>query len=427
MYDGRMFSGILPAWVEPDPLRARATDALALQAVADRLADRLLPGLSVLTTRARYFTFLAWARGESGRDHDERQIHRYEVALVFAEALLSDGDATHAVSCQFIGSRNVRTLPRNRIPADPRRVYKVPAWRAYRASMVALGLLEGAPRFSLTDEGSDAAKSFRQAVRPRKGPSSPLPGRACLSEISSTERRQIRDALGLSIRGRLDPESTDERTRRAAFAREVRPIFRSEGLSPEAVLPRYEGRRQPTLPEPIHTLRTAAVWERLSVGLNTLFTVWVRAIDAGRQRTVERDLAQLLSRGLPVTALGSIAMADEDAALAGGLASLRLALRLNDRLCDVGTQLPDREAFELARVFINRSRSPRSRVGEGLAMLLARHQTAKGDDAWVREAGSGQLEIARDAGEGWTIPTLVRPHAYRMAAFSRIAHDLRGI
>ena len=54
-----MLSGILPAWVEPDPLRARATDALALQAVADRLADRLLPGLSVLTTRARYFTFLA--------------------------------------------------------------------------------------------------------------------------------------------------------------------------------------------------------------------------------------------------------------------------------------------------------------------------------------------------------------------------------
>ena len=85
-----MFSGILPAWVEPDPLRARATDALALQAVADRLADRLLPGLSVLTTRARYFTFLAWARDESGRDHDERLIHRYEVALVFAEALLSD-------------------------------------------------------------------------------------------------------------------------------------------------------------------------------------------------------------------------------------------------------------------------------------------------------------------------------------------------
>jgi hypothetical protein len=137
-----VFSGVLPAWVEPDPLRARATDALALQAVADRLADRLLPGLSVLTTRARYFTFLAWARDESGREHDERRIHRYEVALVFAEALLSDKDGEHAKSCQFVGSRNIRSYPRDRIPSDPRHVYKVPAWRAYRASMVALGLIE---------------------------------------------------------------------------------------------------------------------------------------------------------------------------------------------------------------------------------------------------------------------------------------------
>lgn len=140
-----MLPGILPAWVEPDPLRARATDALALQAVADRFVDRLLPGLSVLTTRARYFTFLAWARDESGRDHDEHRIHRYEVALVFAEALLSDKDGKHAESCQFVGSRNIRTIPRNRIPADPRHVYKVPAWRAYRASMVALRREDAAP------------------------------------------------------------------------------------------------------------------------------------------------------------------------------------------------------------------------------------------------------------------------------------------
>ncbi len=68
---------ILPSWVESDPLRSRATDALGLQAVADRLADRLLPGLSVLTTRARYFTFLAWARDVCGGEYQERKIHRY--------------------------------------------------------------------------------------------------------------------------------------------------------------------------------------------------------------------------------------------------------------------------------------------------------------------------------------------------------------
>ena len=326
-----------------------------------------------------------------------------------------------------MGSRNIRTFPRDRIPADPRHVYKVPAWRAYRASMVALGLIKGAPRFSLTDEGANAAKSFRKAVRHRKGPGSPLPGRACLSAISWIERRQIRDALGLSIRGRLDLESPDARMRRAAFAREVRRVFLREGLSPEAVLPRYEARRAPTLPEPIQTLRAAAVWERLSVGLNTLFTVWVRAIDAGRQRAVERDLAQLLSRGLPPPPLGAITLMDETTALARGIASLRLALRLNDRLRDGGTQLPDPGAFELARLFITKGSSPRSRVAEGLAMLLARHRAAKGDDVWVREAGAEQLEIARDASETWTIPTLVRPHAYRMAAFSRVANDLRGL
>lgn len=422
-----MFPGILPAWVEPDPLRARATDALALQAVADRLADRLLPGLSVLTTRARYFTFLAWARDESGRDHDERGIHQYEVALAFAEALLSDEDVGHAESCQFVGSRNIRTLPRDRIPADPRHVYKVPAWRAYRASMVALGLIGGAPEFSLTDQGTDAAKFFRKAVRHRKGPRSPLPGRACLSAISAAERRQMRDALGISIRGRLDLDSPDARTRRAAFAREVRRVFWREGLSPEAVLPRYEGRRAPALPEPLQTLRVAAVWERLSVGLNTLFTVWVRAIDAGRRRAVERELAQILSRGLPLPPLGEVALTDERSALAIGIASLRHALRLHDRLRDSGTQLPDLGAFELARIFVRKRRSPRARVTDGLAMLLARHRAAKGDDVWVRDVRPGQLEIARDPGEGWTIPALVRPHAYRMAAFSRVATDVRGL
>src|SRR6266849_5681354 len=127
-----MIEGLLPSWVEADPLRSRATDALGLQAVADRLADNLLPGISVLTTRARYFSFLAWARGQVGSTHDERAIHRLEVALTFTEARLSREDPEHGTSCRFRGSRNIADLPLDRPPIDPRRVYKVPAWRAYR-------------------------------------------------------------------------------------------------------------------------------------------------------------------------------------------------------------------------------------------------------------------------------------------------------
>jgi hypothetical protein len=94
--------------VEPDPLRARATDSLGLQAAADRLADRLLPGLSVLTTRARYFTFLTWARDVGGREYQERNIHRLEVALALVEASLSERDADHAEACRFVGRETSR-------------------------------------------------------------------------------------------------------------------------------------------------------------------------------------------------------------------------------------------------------------------------------------------------------------------------------
>lgn len=423
-----MLSSILPAWVEPDPLRSRATDALGLQAVADRLADRLLPGLSVLTTRARYFTFLSWAREESGRDHDEQGIHRHEVTLAFSEGTLSTNDPDHAARCQFVGSRNIQPLLAGRIPADPRQVYKIPAWRAYRASMIALGLLESGPRFSLTDEGMIAAQSFRRAVRPKTHLTTALPERACLSEISGNERRHLRNALGISLRGKIDLDSTDALTRRAAFARQVRRIFWRDGLSPETVLPRYEHRGSGQLAEPIQTLRAAATWERLSIGLNTLFTVWVRAIDAGRRRTVERTAADLLTRGLRPPVLESVSLADEEAALGKAIASLRYAIRLHDHVRDHGMQLPsDEPAFELARTLIGRSKSPRSRIADGLAQMLARHRAVKGDDVWLREASGGNLEIARDAGESWTIPTNVQPHAYRMTAFGQVAEDLGGI
>lgn len=62
---------LLPSWVESDPLRGRAIGALGLQSTADRIADVLLPGLSVLTSRARYYALLAWARRACGKHADE--------------------------------------------------------------------------------------------------------------------------------------------------------------------------------------------------------------------------------------------------------------------------------------------------------------------------------------------------------------------
>lgn len=419
-----MLVGVLPSWVQPDPLRSRATDALGLQVVADRLAEKLVPGLSVLTTRARYFTFLCWARDQVGRDHDEGGIHRWEVALTLAEARISDEDPTHGATCRFVGSRNVKGLPRDRLPGDPKRLYKVPAWRAYRASMIALGLVEGPPRFSLRDEGKEAASRFQASVRVRGGATRPLPDRACLSRISGDERHLLRDLLGVSLRGRLDAEAADQRSRRAAFAREVRHVFRREGLSPENVLPKYETIRSRSLAEPAATLRAAALWERLALGMNVIFTSWVRAIEAGRPGRVERALAALLTMRLRPAALADVELVEFESALAKAVANLRAAVRLYDELRDRGVVLPGGQWADIARDLIRRKSSAQTRARDLLTRLRQAHFAAKGDDAWIN---GDPPELSRPPGGGWEVPARVRLHGYRMAAFDSVLRDLGGI
>ena len=423
-----MINSILPAWVDADPLRSRATDALGLQLVADRLADRLLPGLSVLTNRARYFSFLCWARAATGSVHSESAIHRCEIALALTEMGLSDANPVHAESCRFVGSRNIQSFPKDRVPADPRVVYKTPAWRAYRPAMQAIRLLEDGPGFSLTDDGFAISKAFWKAVHPCFKPLRPLPRSACLSKISHEEKRRLRRMIGLSLSGASDPDSAEPLVRRAAFVREVRPIFRSERLTPEAVLPRYEARQSKTLREPARTLRVAAVWEWLSLGLNALFVAWVRAIEAGRRWPFEQDVRGVLIAHRSVPPLAPIALqgSDEKIEISKAIAALRHAIRLHDRIADCETMLDDEAGFEVARRLIRDRSKAAARVETMYGSLLSRHVAVKGDEAWVQSDHNGRLELARDAGNGWKVPSLVRLHPYRMASFDQIATDLGG-
>jgi len=54
----------LPKWLVTDVLLPSSRDPLGLQADAERLANRLLPGLTVFTNRIGYFFFLSWALRE---------------------------------------------------------------------------------------------------------------------------------------------------------------------------------------------------------------------------------------------------------------------------------------------------------------------------------------------------------------------------
>lgn len=426
-----MLLGLLPAWVQADPLRSRAVDALGLQATADQLADRFLPGLSVLTTRARYFSFLCWARQAVGDRNDDRKIHRLEVSLLLAEAQLSEADPSHAESCRFVGSRNVKTLALDRIPADPRVAYKTPVWRAYRASMLALGLLEGGRAFRLTETGSRAAKYFKQAARPRNGGRVSLPTAACLSRISVEEQRLLRDVLGLSLRGQLDPESIDPRVRRARFAREVRRVYRHTGLAPETILPRYAGKLAAGLAETQRTLRAAAVWEYLALGLNLVFVLWARSIEQRREPRFIRELRRALASRAVLPELKEVKVSDplDEGTLRRAHALLAYACRLRDRLGERRVDLPgvDMSVFAFADELLAARDRQNTWLEETLHKFLVRHLAAKGDDAWITETGNGRLEIARDPDERWQLPDRVAPHAYRFEAFDSIARDLGGL
>lgn len=181
----------LPSWVEADPLRGRAVDALGLQATADRIADEILPGLSVLTNRARYYAVLAWARKVCGARADEHRIHRIEVALAVRESQLHVGADSNQDEgndrCRFVGSRNLAGPRFASPPSDPTEAYRVPVWRAYRASMRNLGLLDRDD--TLTDDGAMLARRFVAACRPKDTSGENDAARACVPERDSGARR----------------------------------------------------------------------------------------------------------------------------------------------------------------------------------------------------------------------------------------------
>jgi hypothetical protein len=418
-----LLEDVLPSWVESDPLRSRAVDALGLQAVADEFADKLLPGLSVLTDRARYFSFLCWAREKTGASHSETAIHRCEVTLLLAEAALSKKDKTRQKDCKYVGSQNVSSWTSlTRVPGDLRTAYKTPVWRAYRASMRELGLLCAGRDYALSDLGRKGASLFKNAVRPGGSRTRPLPERACLSKISNKEQNLIRHLLGLDKKGPISDRETDDYTiRRVRFAREVREIYRrvEQSLTPENVLCEYEGRKG-KLSEPQNTLRLAAVWEYLSLGLNTLFIGWVRAIKEGERKASTFESLLKTTRANRNSSLRRLSLPPDDEELISyGRAWLKRALGLHNSLRDYG-KWPDEHPFLLGDYLLHANKNGDLALQE----LFQQHQQAKGNDAWIESNSNGGYRIAPEFEEGWKLPPDVGLHGYRFSAFSSIAHDI---
>lgn len=416
----REISQSLPSWVEADPLRGRAVDALGLQGTADRIADEILPDLSVLTTRARYFAMLAWARKVCGSRADEDRIHSLEVALAVREWLVHGKVASEADGdrCRYVGSRNLAGLRPESPPKDPRDAYRVPVWRAYRASMRGLGLLERDD--SLTDEGIGLARRFVAACRPKDSSGrTPLPEGACLSELRQREATIIESALGLRKKGKLASDDVTRPARRAALERELRQrgLF-DGGFSVSTVLAAYEKNRSRTPSRTVAALREAAIWERLSVGLHAIFLLWLHNIE--KPTTAKRSLkVARRARSKGWTPYGAIEV-DTDELAVRAIQSIRRALALRDRLPEDALRRIDPTAFDLGEAVVSSSTS----IDDVLTQLASRHAQAKGDDAWMRDGRYGK-ELARDADDKWQLPTRATLHGYRLGAFGSLLVDLQ--
>lgn len=168
----------LPGWVVADPLPASSRDPLGLQADAGKLANTLLPGLTVFTNRVGYFFFLSWAIQELNQlprltTLERRELlNRLERALVLSETLHHGKDDYE--NCYHQGQRvKSRLLAEAIITANlPDRILKnqngTGCYNLYRSAMRSCGFwedddeagLRGKLPFRLTRRGEKLASAF---------------------------------------------------------------------------------------------------------------------------------------------------------------------------------------------------------------------------------------------------------------------------
>lgn len=383
-------------WILPDPSRERAVDPLGMGAQADRIADLLLPQLSVSTRRARYFSFLCWAVFKS--TGSTPIIHRLEANLALEEADRHRGEPVDACPDVIGRSRAARYLEdhKGERPRRPERLYKNTAFATYRPTMRGLGLLSRDRSLELTAEGERLATIFQ-----RSG-GSKFP---CLGDITTSEQTPLKTLLGLDYRKHMDLPIALMR-RRATFETVRRALEKS--FESAAILEQYAqiGSRASDVAVALHL---AFVWELLSCGLTLAFSRLLLERRKGRVvRSLRRELGGRPRRPL----LGRLSAGDSECSK-HVIALLRAAMNLEPQKLAL-----DPEPTRLAALLII-ERDP----DEFLRQLIERHRMTKPETPWIRLEGD-KIEILASRKN---LPSEVQPRSYRLGAFNQLLRDLEMI
>lgn len=178
----RELERLLPRWLEPNRLPPGSRDPLGFQSHAERLANEILPGLTVFTSRIGYYGFIAWAvrwlnevalpPGASRRE----RFHRLERALALCE-FIRHGQEDR--SCPLLGQRSKTQILQSAVNDRfrvPKRILKnqesAGAFRLYSTSMESHGFTTQAAELAadgllpveLTALGKDLANEFQKCV-----------------------------------------------------------------------------------------------------------------------------------------------------------------------------------------------------------------------------------------------------------------------
>ena len=152
-------AALLPRWLDPQKMPPSSRDPLGLQAHAERVANKLLPGLTVNTTRIGYYGFLCWAidfvnarQPPAGMSRRE-MLNRLERALVLCEFVHHGSEDG---SCRVVGQRSrmqvLQSSENNRYRL-PNRIVKnqnsAGALRLYATSLANMGFAEEAPELAV--------------------------------------------------------------------------------------------------------------------------------------------------------------------------------------------------------------------------------------------------------------------------------------
>jgi hypothetical protein len=173
---------LLPRWLEPNRLPPGSRDPLGFQSHAERIANELLPGLTVFTSRIGYYGLVAWAVRKLNDEPAPRGLtrreafHRLERTLALCEFIKHGPDDK---SCRLLGQRSktqiLSSAVRDRFPV-PKRILKnqeaAGAFRLYSTSLESTGFATSTPElaadellpFKLTDLGHGLADEFKKRV-----------------------------------------------------------------------------------------------------------------------------------------------------------------------------------------------------------------------------------------------------------------------